>query len=105
MSHFALITIVCIFIAFFIFALKEIGYLKLFLKVGAFCVLILLVLSFLYGLCNDFSFMHGSSSAGLDSAFAYMALLGFLAGPIVFAAGGLCGVLFSYLKRRKKNHK
>ncbi len=102
MSHFVLITFACIFIAFSVFVLKETGYLKVFLKVGLICFLCLLVASFIYGLLNRFSFIHGSSPAGLDSAFAYAFLVGAFFGPIVFTVGGFCGVLFSYFKKRKK---
>jgi FtsH-binding integral membrane protein len=92
---------VCIFIAFSVFALKETGYLKAFIKAGFICFFLLLVASFCYGLFNDFSFIHGSSPAGLESAFTCMMLMAFFVGPIVFIVAGLCGVLIAYLRKKR----
>jgi len=92
---------VCIFIASFVLILKHFGYLAVALKTGLGCVLLLLVLSFMYGLFNDFVFIHGASRAGLESATAYMVLLGFYIGPFVFFIGGICGAIVSYWRKTK----
>ncbi|GGY88401.1 hypothetical protein GCM10011613_36810 [Cellvibrio zantedeschiae] len=102
MNHFVLITFACIFIAFLVFVLKETGYLKVAAKSGALCVLFLLVTSFIFGLFNRFSFMHGAAEAGLESAIAYMVLLGVIIGPFLFVIGGLCGAAISCFRKRGK---
>ena len=99
------IIFVCIFFAFLVFALKELRLLKSALKTGISCLLALLIACFLYGLFNRFSFMHGSSPAGLESGIAYMFFVGVFLGPIVFIVGGLIGALISFLKRRKAQAK
>ena len=91
---------VCIFIVSFVLILKHFGYLIIALKSGLGCVLLLFALSFLYGLFNDFSFIHGASRAGLESATAYMVLLGFYIGPFIFFIGGICGAIISYWRKK-----
>ena len=92
---------VCIFIVSFVLILKRFGYLVVALKAGGVCVLLLLIASFLYGLFNDFSFMHGSSRAGLESATTYTVLFGVYIGPFVFFIGGIVGAIISYWRKTK----
>jgi hypothetical protein len=98
---FLITLLVCIFIVSFVLILKHLGYLVVALKTGASCVLLLLVGSFLYGLFNDFSFIHGSSRAGLESATTYTVLFGVYIGPFVFFIGGILGAIISYLRKTK----
>lgn len=99
---FLIILVICILIASFVLILKHFGYLTVALKTGLICVLLLLALSFLYGLFNDFVFIHGASRAGLESATAYMVLLGFYVGPVLFFIGAICGAIISYWRKNKK---
>ena len=76
-------------------------YWKTMLKWGVGTVLLLLVLCFIYGLFNRFSFIHGASPAGIDAALAYVTFIGFFLGPYVFLVGAIIGaVKVWWLKRR-----
>jgi hypothetical protein len=70
---------------------------------GAFASLFLLiVICFGFGLFNRFSFLHGSSPAGVESGFAYAFIGFFLAGPVIFVMGGLLSVGASKFYKSKK---
>ena len=80
--------------------LKRIRYLMFAAKSGAVCILVFLTACFIYGLFNRFSFIHGASPPGLDSALAYMFFGGIIAGPLIFIAGGICIALAVYYWKR-----
>lgn len=82
--------------------LKKRGYLAVAAK-GAFgSFAALLVASFTYGLFNRFSFLHGASPPGIESGFAYVLIVGVLAGPIAFVIGGLLTAAIVHLQKLKK---
>jgi hypothetical protein len=90
--------------AFAVVMLKRRGYLAVAAK-GAFgSFTALLIICFVYGLFNRFSFWHGAAPPGLESGIGYAIILGVTAGPVVFVVGGLASAAISRFRKSKKRN-
>lgn len=69
------------------------------LKWGLGSLGLFLVGCFVYGLFNAFSFLHGSSPAGMESGFGYAMIFGAVIGPFVLLGGALAGAAAAWWRK------